>query len=56
MAAAVATMIETNVVTIYMTRKPAGSSSLLWNIRMYSPAVTMAMLNTMRNILYSLVL
>jgi len=45
-AATVATAIETKVVTIQMARKPAGSSSLLWNIIMYSPAVTIKTLNT----------
>ena len=45
-AAAVATTIETKVVKIQMARKPAGSSSLLWDILMYSPAVTIKTLNT----------
>ena len=45
-AAAVATTIETKVVTIQMARKPAGSSSLLWDILMYSPAVTIKTLKT----------
>ena len=44
-AAAVATTIETNVVTMQMARKPAGSSSLLWNTLMYSPAATIKILN-----------
>src|SRR5438067_379373 len=45
-AATVATTIETKVVTIQMARKPAGSSSLLWNILMYRPAVTIKVINT----------
>ena len=45
-AAAVATTIEAKVVTIQMAIKPAGSSSLLWDIIMYSPAVTIKALNT----------
>src|SRR5688572_4010285 len=44
-AAAVATTIEANVVTIQMARKPAGSSSLLWDNIMYSPAITIKILN-----------
>ena len=44
-AAAVATTIETKVVTTQMARKPAGSSSLLWNILMYNPAATIKILN-----------
>ena len=44
--AAVATTIEAKVVTIQMARKPAGSSSLLWNIFMYTPAATIKILNT----------
>ena len=45
-AAAVANTIETKVVTIQMARKPAGSSSLLWNSLMYSPANTIKILST----------
>ena len=44
-AAAVATTIETKVVTIQIARKPAGSSSRLWNILIYSPAVTIKILS-----------
>lgn len=36
----VATTIQTKVVTIQMARKPPGSSSFLWDILMYRPAVT----------------
>lgn len=39
-AAAVATTTETKVVTMHMARKPAGSSSSLWNSRIYTPART----------------
>ena len=45
-AAAVAATMETKVVTIQMARKPAGSSSLLWAILMYSPAAIIKALNT----------
>ena len=45
-AAAVATTMEIKVVTIQMARKPAGSSSLLWDILMYRPADTIKTLNT----------
>src|SRR5688572_1684271 len=44
-AAAVATTIETRVVTKQMAIKPAGSSSLLWVSLIYSPAVTIKILN-----------
>ena len=44
-AAAVATIIEAKVVTIHMAMKPAGSSSLLWNIVIYNPANTIKTLN-----------
>ena len=45
-AVAVATTIETKVVTIQIARNPAGSSSLLWNILMYTPAATIKRLST----------
>src|SRR4051812_40352391 len=45
-AAAVATTIETKIVTIHIARKPAGSSCLSWNILMYSPAIAIKILNT----------
>jgi hypothetical protein len=45
-AATVATMPATKTVAIQRARKPAGSSSLWWNIFMYSPAAAMKILNT----------
>jgi len=44
-AAAIATPIETKVATTQIARKPAGSSSWSWNIRMYNPAITIKMLS-----------
>src|SRR4051812_38492271 len=45
-AAAVATTMEAKMVTIQIARKPAGSSSLLWDILMYNPAAAIKILST----------